>query len=149
MFAEAARIGREIRGLEAFAREPAPAFRAKAFCKLASEPTGDLAGVTYRDGEIVLCEDGSGRLTGIPAEVWGFTVSGYRVLPRWIEGRKGLPATLALVRDLRDVAARIHELIDWFGKADLVLEATLGESLSREKLGFPTHAPTEVDENDE
>lgn len=26
-----------------------------------------------------------------PDAVWRFAVSGYRVLPRWIEGRKGLP----------------------------------------------------------
>ena len=37
---------------------------------------------------------------------------------------------------LRDVAARIHELIHWFERADLVLEATLADTLTREELGF-------------
>lgn len=149
VFAQAVAIGREIRGLEAFQREPAEAFRPKAFGKLASQPDGLVASVSYRDGEIALCENGSGRITGIPDAVWSFTVSGYRVLPRWIEGRKGLPATLALIRELRDVAARIAELIDWFGKADLVLTATLADTLTREELGFPVAAVQGTDEGDE
>jgi hypothetical protein len=134
VFCDAARIGAEIRQVEAFAR--APAARPAGFCRLESQPTGDVSPVDYEDGEIALCADGSGRITGIPQEVWHFAVSGYRVLPRWIEGRVGLPADLALIRDLRDVAARIAELIHHFDEADLVLEATLANSLTREELGF-------------
>ncbi len=96
-----------------------------------------------------MCENGSGQITGIPEAVWNFSVSGYRVLPRWIEGRKGLPATLALIRELRDVAARIAELIDWFAKADLVLEATLADTLTREELGFPVTSAQGADEGDD
>ena len=48
------------------------------------------------------------------------------MLPRWIEGRRGLPANRALLREFRDVAGRIAELIHWFHRADLVLEAVLG-----------------------
>lgn len=58
------------------------------------------------------------------------------MLPRWIDGRVGLPADLAFVRELRDVAARIAELIHRFDEADLVLEATLADTLTREELGF-------------
>jgi hypothetical protein len=57
-------------------------------------------------------------------------------LPRWAEDRVGLPADLNLVRDLRDVAARIAELIDLFAQADTVLESTLAVTLTREALGF-------------
>ena len=57
--------------------------------------------------------------------------------------------TLALVRELRDVAARIHELIHWCAEADLVLEATLEETISRTGLGFPPPAPEEDNENDD
>ena len=74
--------------------------------------------------------------TGLPQAVWDFAVSGYRVLPRWIDGRKGLPFDNAMKDALRDVAARIHELLHWFERADLVLEATLADTLTREELGF-------------
>jgi hypothetical protein len=40
------------------------------------------------------------------------------------------------VRDLRDVAARIAELIDLFSQADTVLETTLADTLTRDALGF-------------
>jgi hypothetical protein len=40
------------------------------------------------------------------------------------------------VRELRDVAGRIAELIDLFARADSVLEATLAETLTREALGL-------------
>ncbi|KPF73286.1 hypothetical protein IP88_09460 [alpha proteobacterium AAP81b] len=132
-------VGREIRAVETFARPAEARFRPAAFCRLASEPAaGDVVGaVTWRAGEIILCPDGRGRITGIPEAVWGFAVSGYRVLPRWIDGRRGLPADLGLVRELRDVAARIAELIHRFDEADLVLDATLAHSLTRAELGSP------------
>lgn len=146
VFAEAARVGREIRGLEAFQREPAEAFRMRDFCRIVGQPGADtvIAEVGYADGTLVLWRDGDlpvPAFTGLPQAVWDFSVSGYRVLPRWIDGRKELPVTLALMRELRDVAARIHELIHWFGAADLVLEATLEETLTREELGFPAAGP--------
>lgn len=145
IFVRAVAAGREIRAVETFAR--APAAQGPGFCRLASEPGGDVASVTYRDGEIALCEDGSGRITGIPQAVWDFAVSGYRVLPRWIDGRIGLPPDLALVREFRDVAARIHELIHWFAQADLVLEATLADTLTRDELGFPAGGIAEADDD--
>jgi Type ISP C-terminal specificity domain len=140
-------VGREIRAVETFSRPPRK--QPAAFCRLASEPAvgSVLANVTYRDGEIVLCADGTGRVTGIPQAVWSFSVSGYRVLPRWIEGRKALPADLALIRELRDVATRIAELIHHFDAADLVLNDTLAHTLTREELGFP--APVDADKTDD
>ncbi len=154
VFARAAEVGREIRGLDAFQRDPAAAFRQKAFCKQAAD-TDDgavIADVSYRDGELSLWKaDGQAvaAFTGLPEAVWSFSVSGYRVLPRWIDGRKGLPFTDALKTELRDVAARIHELIHWFAKADLVLAATLVETVTRAALGFPAPAPGEVEEGDD
>ncbi|MDL2351870.1 MAG: hypothetical protein QFC78_03390, partial [Pseudomonadota bacterium] len=154
VFARAAEVGREIRGLEAFQRDPAAVFRQKAFCKQAAD-TDDgavIADVSYRDGELSLWKaDGQAvaAFTGLPEAVWSFSVSGYRVLPRWIDGRKGLPFTDALKTELRDVAARIHELIHWFAKADLVLAATLVETVTRAALGFPAPEPGEVDEGDD
>ena len=57
-------------------------------------------------------------------------------MPRWLDERKGLPCNLELVAGFRDACARVAELIDLFGAADKVLEATLHETLSREALGL-------------
>jgi hypothetical protein len=96
---------------------------------------GAVAPVDYTDGGIALCADGTGRIAGIPEAVWSFSVSGYRLVPRWIESRVRLPADLSLVRELRDICSRIAELIR-FAEADIVLEVTLGETLPREALGL-------------
>ncbi len=92
--------------------------------------------VQYTEGAVTLCADGSGRITGIPEAAWSFAVSGYRVLPRWLEGRIGLPADSDLVTELRDICLRIAELIDLFAEADIVLEAALRETLARGALGL-------------
>lgn len=132
-------VGREIRAVETFTRAAEERFRPLDFCRLSSETNaGDVVGpVVFREGEIVIGPDGRGQITGIPEPVWSFAVSGYRVLPRWIEGRKGAPADLAFVRELRDVASRIAELIHRFAEADVVLNETLADTLSRNELGFP------------
>jgi len=144
VFARAVETGRDIRSIETFTR--APPRRMAGFCRLASEPVGQVISVSFTDGQIDLCEGGAGRITGIPHAVWEFSVSGYRLLPRWIEGRLGLPADLVLVRDLRDVAGRIAELIELFAQADTVLDATLARPLTREALGLV--AETEGDDGD-
>ncbi len=146
-FAAAARIGRQIRLVETFSRDPEARFRPATLARQASPLSGaPVEAVEYADGEITLCDDGAGRLTGIPIEVWEFAVSGYRVLPRWIEGRIGLPADLAFVRELRDIAARIAELIHRFDEADLVLQATLADTLTREELGYAAAEEAPADE---
>ena len=147
VFEQAVAIGGHIRALETFARPADAQFRPPAFCRLATQPgaASTVGTVAYDEGSITLCEDDTGRFTGIPQPVWDFAVSGYRVLPRWIDGRKGLPADLALVRDLRDVAARIVELIHRFDEADLVLTATLADTLTRAELGFPAPQQEEDD----
>lgn len=145
VFRDAVRIGREIRSVETFARVPLTRFRPNTLAHQANHVTGaPVAPVAYADGEVVLGADGSARLTGIPQPVWDFAVSGYRVLPRWIEGRIGQPADLALIRSFRDISARITELIHHFDSADLVLEATLADTLTREELGFAAPAEPEI-----
>ena len=136
IFQDAVLIGREIRAVETFARAPTGAFAGRDFVRLATPPNATLAANNYVDGSIVLCGNGSGRVVGLPKEVWDFCVSGYRVLPRWLEGRVGVPVDLELVREFRDICGRISELIELFAEADIVLEATLQQTLSREVLGF-------------
>jgi len=151
VFMDAVRLGREIRAVETFARDPEQQFRPPSLARQASPLSGaPVAPVSYADGEVTLCADGSGRLTGIPQAVWDFAVSGYRVLPRWIEGRVGQSADLAFIRSFRDLSARITELIHRFEEADLVLEATLAETLTREELGFAAPAgPSAGDAEDD
>lgn len=134
VFAQAVEVGTAIREVQSFARVPNA--QPGEFFRLASEPIGPVARVDYDAGAITLCADGSGEITGIPEAVWRFAVSGYRVLPRWIEGREGVNADLAFVRELRDVGARIAELIHRFEQADLVLADALADSVAREALGI-------------
>jgi predicted helicase len=145
VFTDAVRIGREIRLVETFARDPGEAYRPHGFANVETQPTGVTGSANYADGALILCADGSGRITGIPQQVWDFSVSRYPVLQRWIEGRKGLLPEFALVRELRDICGRIAELIDLFGQADIVLEATLSDTLTREALGFAAGEPNEDD----
>jgi Type ISP C-terminal specificity domain len=144
-FLHAARVGADIRTVETFTRRPREVFRRADFARVATQPRGEIAAVEYVDGSISLCADGTGKITGLPQAVWDFAVSGYRVLPRWLEARIGLPADLALVREMREICGLIAELIDLFAEADNVLEATLQETLTREALGLN---PLELDAHD-
>jgi hypothetical protein len=53
------------------------------------------------------------------------------------------------MRELRDVAARIAEPIHWFDEADLALDATLADTLTRAELGFPDADPEETEQGDD
>lgn len=133
-FREACRIGGEIRAVETFSRDPSPDHLAPGMARLTTQPRGAVAPGDYADGAIALCADGSGRIEGLPHDIWSFAVSGYRVLPRWIEARAGVPADFGFVNELRDNCGRIAELIDLFNRADIVLTETLRATLTREAL---------------
>lgn len=145
IFQNAVRLGREIRAVETFARQPNATYRRREFVRVTTEPRGALAPVNYEDGALTLCDNGGGRITGLPEAVWNFSVSAYRIVPRWLEARVGLPADLNLMQELRDICGRIAELIDLFTQADIVLEATLQGTLTREALGL---VAAEQDAND-
>ena len=135
VFVDAARVGAEIRAVETFARAPGDAYL-RGLARAQSPPTQALGPITYSDGEIRLCADGSGRISNIPLPVWEFAVSGYRLLPRWLAARERLAIGPRFIPELRDIAARIAELIDLFARADTIFEQTLGDSLSRAALGL-------------
>lgn len=134
-FVDAARIGAEIRAIETFARPPADRFL-RGLARAETAPADVLGAVEWRDGGIVLCADGSGRIGNIPENVWDFAVSGYRVLPRWLAAREGIDIEPDFIPQLRDVAGRIAELLFLFDEADAILARTLDDSLTREALGF-------------
>jgi hypothetical protein len=133
LFEEAAILGAEIRLVETFGRPPRVN---RALGRAETAPTGPLAPVEWASGEIRLCADGSGHISNIPAAVWEFAVSGYRLLPRWLAAREGLAIGPTFIPELRDVAARIAELIDLFDAADSILVRTLDAPLSRAALGL-------------
>ena len=134
LFDEAVALGRDIRAMETFARKPdLPA----GFCSLDTMPTGPLEAGEWtaeHGGSVALCADGSGLLAGMPERVWRFAVSGYRVLPRWLDARRGTKIDAAAAGDIRDNCGRIEALIALFGEADKVLERTLADALDREAI---------------
>lgn len=142
-FADAVRIGGEIRALEIFAREPAAAFRR---ARILGHARGDVLAVPpigraftsegTGPGSIALQEDNSLRLVGVPQAVWDFAVSGYRVLPRWLLARNGEALDADLQRAALDVAWRIEELLHWFTEADGVLARALARPLTCTALGL-------------
>jgi predicted helicase len=146
LFLEAAALGREIRAVETFARPPRAEFLNPGVARVESEATETLHATDWSEGEIYLCANRTGRVSGVSAAVWNFSVSGYRLLFRWIDARQGLPIDHALVTALRDLVGRIAELIDLFARADQILQRGLGATLSREALGFSATEPAVVDE---
>lgn len=133
VFLEAAELGAEIRAVETFVRPPDRNFMPKSF---APAPKGKIRAPAYADGSFEFCENGAGKLSGIPPEVWHYSVSGYELLPRWINGRVGLDVDLALATELRDICGRIAEMIDLAAKADKILSKTLKKVLGRDTIGF-------------
>lgn len=144
-FAEAARIGAEIRAVQTFAREPAEPFRTARLLGRATgvtlaTPPADRAFLEAGDGTgfVPLQPDQSLRLAGVPARVWTFAVSGYRVVPRWLAARDGEALDAALLRATLDIVWRVAELLHWFDAADAVLARAVAGSLTRDALGLPS-----------
>jgi Type ISP C-terminal specificity domain len=91
-FLAVAELGREIRPVETFARPPRPNFLTRAVGRVETEPGATMDAGDWRDGEFFLCADGTGRVSGVPREIWDFEAGDYRLLSRWLDARKGLAA---------------------------------------------------------
>jgi predicted helicase len=146
LFLAAAELGREIRALETFARPPSPNFLTRTLARVETQPSGTLDASDWSEGEFFLCADRTGRVSGVPKEIWDFSVSGYRLLPRWLDARKGLAAEHALITQMRDVVGRIAELIDLFARADTLLAQILPSTLTSGGLGLQTNETASGDE---
>lgn len=146
-FRDAAALGAQIRAVETFARPPGATFLTRATARVETEATGVLSASDWRNGDIFLCENGSGRVSGVPLAVWDFAVSGYRVLPRWLKGRDGQGVDNALITGLRDVVGRIAELLDLFARAEAILERALASPLGRSVLGLGGATETANDDD--
>ncbi len=136
LFLAASELGREIRAVETFARPPGPNFLTRAFARVETEATETLHASEWTDGELFLCANRTGRVSGISAAIWSFSVSGYRLLPRWLAARQALAVDHALISAMRDVVGRIAELIDLFARADRLLIQILPATLTKNALGF-------------
>ncbi len=139
VFDRAAAVGSKMRAVETFARTPDPAYLTSAIARIETTPRGNLDAIGPSDwdqGEIILCDDGSGKVSGIPSTVWDFSVSGYRVLQRWLAGREGISVDNTFLSEFRDITGRINELIHLFDEADLVLQDALNHTLTRRELGL-------------
>ncbi|HMJ04862.1 MAG TPA: type ISP restriction/modification enzyme, partial [Chthoniobacterales bacterium] len=139
VFDRAAAVGKSIREIETFERVPDPLYLTSAIARIETTPRGKLAAISpgnWDAGDLILCDDGTGKVSGIPASVWDFAVSGYRVLQKWLAGREGISVDDAFIRELRDITGRINELIHLFNEADLVLQEALNHTLTRRELGL-------------
>jgi hypothetical protein len=136
VFLAAAELGREIRAVETFARLPHPAFLTRAHARVETEPDRTLDASDWSEGEFFLCADHTGRVSGVARDIWDFSVSGYRLLPRWLDARKGLAVDHALISAMRDVVGRIAALIDLFARADRLLIQILPATLTKNALGL-------------
>lgn len=122
VFDRAAAAGAKIRAVETFERAPDPAYLTNAIARIETTPRGQLDAIGPSDwdnGELVLCADGSGKVSGIPTAVWNFDISGYRVLQKWLAGREGITVDDAFIREFRDITGRINELIHLFDEPTL------------------------------
>jgi predicted helicase len=146
LFLAASELGREIRAVETFARPPSPNFLTRALARVETQPGGTLDASDWSEGEFFLCADRTGRVSGVPKEIWDFSVSGYRLLPRWLDARKGLAADHALITQMRDVVGRIAELIDLFARADTLLAQILPSTLTSGGLGLQANETASGDE---
>ncbi len=141
VFDRAAALGAEIRAVEIFARPPEERFM-RGFARAVTAPAQALASEpTWDAGRLTLCADGSGVLENVPEAVWTFSVSGYRLLYRWLAARAGQPVTPALIPEVRDLVGRIAELLDRFAAADTLLEQTLADPVSRARLELRPEEP--------
>ena len=137
-FREAVRIGREIRAVE-----PSRASRARRTGRpVSSAPSREPRGALAPSEDDARRDHALRRRLGArhraPRGGLGFAVSGYRLVPRWLEGRRGLPCDLELVTEFRDLCARVAELLTSSPLRDMVLDAALHETLSCEALGSAT-----------
>ena len=144
LFLEAAALGREIRAVETFARPPRRGVSESG--RRADRERSDRNPARHANGARARYFSCANRIRARVGRqrwtVWNFSVSGYRLLYRWLDARKGLARRSSrLITALRDLVGRIAELIDLFARADQLLERALRRDLeSRRPLVCSEHA---------
>jgi hypothetical protein len=136
VMARAAALGARIRTLQTFAGPADPAYDTAIIATAPSAATTLAGSIEHGAGAIILGSDGTARVEGVPIAVWEFAVSGYALLQRWLLHRRGQRVDAAMLDAVRDLVARIGNLIALMADADAVLVDALGNSLSRADFGL-------------
>ena len=135
LFRQAAALGARIRALQTFSAEPSGRFfQARIVGRVGGPvldvPTPTRAFVSQGDeGTLALMQRGAMGVTGVPAGVWRFAVSGYPLLHRWLRARRGQALDARMHRRILTLVAQIDELLSLFEEADTLLMAALNEPL--------------------
>jgi predicted helicase len=146
---QAAQIGARVRSLQTFDLQPEDRFLT---ARLEGDPKDRTLAVPKIGSAFLDQGNGFGtvrlnatlRLERVPTRVWEFTVSGYRVVYRWVEARNGLSLDEVidedtgetLQRQLLDLVARVAAYIEACESAEAVLEATLASPLTKNQLTY-------------
>ena len=136
VMASAAELGARIRALQTFAALPDPAYNTAMITTAPSASTELANNVAYDAGAIILGSDGTARVDGVPKAVWDFAVSGYALLPRWLAHRRRKKVDAAMLDAVRDIVARIGQLIALMTDADTILASALIDPLTRDDFAL-------------
>lgn len=153
IFEQAAEVGARIRRLQTSDSQPeqhfwtarlegSPKDRTLAVSKIGS------AFLDQGNGLGTIRLNGTLRLERVPVRVWEFAVSGYRVVYRWLDARKGLSldevideeSGETLQRQVLDLIARVAAYVDACEAAEPVLEAALASPLTKSDLKYTQSA---------
>lgn len=85
-------------------------------------------GAAELDGGTIRFENGR-TITGIPAGVWSFTVSNYRVLPEWFAARKHWTATISQAGETLKTIAAVAALVELGPELDAALDRLAGAGM--------------------
>ena len=147
VFLDAARVGARLRELEGFKKDPAEDFKVARIVGKASGPELNVPGPSNafteggNDGAVLLRKDGSLKIERVSSRAWGFSVSGYDVLYKWLSARNGQEIDVRLQRDMLDVIARVEETVDLCDSADKTLDEAVHAALTRAQLKLPSSNP--------
>lgn len=121
LFENEAERGEELVSLHAFVRR---ARRGENPSKLEGEDAV-IEEISFDEEQERVALGPSTELTGVTPAMWGYEVSGYPVLRRWLEARKGLALTPDEIKELLAVAFAIRRTVDLGPRLDEALERIL------------------------
>lgn len=143
IFNEAAALGLKIRNLQTFKCKPTKEFQKARVVGDARTSELELPQLRHAyivtsgaHGDIPLQSESDHRVVGVSHRAWSLSVSGYPIIYKWLEHRKGRILDRDFYRDLLDVIARTEALCHLYDKADKLLVDALKQVVVRTDLGF-------------
>ena len=131
LFRRTAELGARIRGLQTFSADPDEHFfrgriQGRVAGPILDVPSPRRAFARQGDeGTLALTASGAMRVAGVPGRAWEFTISGYPVLYKWLNARRGQPLNATMHRSILGLVARLSHLMHLFDDADALLEGGL------------------------